>query len=192
MLLTLRHLNRPRSRMILRQFAMAGLFFLFLLLGPGFGAEPEHEAKVKSAYIYNFTKFVGWKALKNEPATVPLKVCVLGTNAIASALGEIATLKAQGRSIQVTYLAETTDALRQSHILVICRSEQDRLPHILRQLQGSSVLTVSDIPQFAKKGGMIGLFTDQDRVKIEINLPVVRQAGLDMSAKLLEVAKLIE
>jgi hypothetical protein len=58
-------------------------------------------------------------------------------------------------------------------------------------LGSAKVLTVSDISDFARQGGMIGFVIEDGRVKIQINLQAVNNAGLKISAKLLEVAKII-
>jgi hypothetical protein len=39
---------------------------------------------------------------------------------------------------------------------------------------------------------MIGFITENERVKIEVNPRVVRQSGLKISAKLLEVARVTQ
>lgn len=170
----------------------AGLCFLCLVVGAGFDrGGPDTESKVKAAYIYNFTKFVEWQSLAEGAGSVPLRVCVLGTNSISGTLGEIAALKVRGHPIELSYLSAVADPVLQSHVCVICNSEQGRLPVILKQLQGTGVLTVSDIPGFVERGGMIGFIKEGDRVKIEINLSAARQAGLEIGAELLEVARLV-
>lgn len=54
------------------------------------------------------------------------------------------------------------------------------------------ILTVSEISQFVKKGGMIGFVVRNGKVKLQINIDHAKQAGLVISAKLLEIAELVE
>ena len=77
------------------------------------------------------------------------------------------------------------------HILYVCSSEEQQLPRVLSQVGNAGVLTVSDIPHFAERGGMIGFVPDQGRVRIEINAPQAFHAGLKISSKLLEIARII-
>jgi hypothetical protein len=39
---------------------------------------------------------------------------------------------------------------------------------------------------------MIGFFRETDRVRLEINIVELRRAGLNVSAKLLEVARIVK
>jgi len=51
---------------------------------------------------------------------------------------------------------------------------------------------VSDISNFAKRGGIIGFITVDEKIGIEININNARQANVHISALLLEIAKLVE
>ena len=62
------------------------------------------------------------------------------------------------------------------------------MPKILRRLRTAPVLTVSELPGFAKHGGMVGFVIDRGKVRLEVNLAAVRRSRLRMSSKLLEVA----
>jgi hypothetical protein len=82
--------------------------------------------------------------------------------------------------------------LRSCHLLFISRSEKERLPAVLSQLKGSPVLTVSETDGFAEQGGMVNLALVNKTVKIEINQAAAAQAGLQISAKLLKLARLVK
>jgi hypothetical protein len=76
-------------------------------------------------------------------------------------------------------------------VLFVGRSELAHLPRILQQIRGTGVLTVSDIEDFARKGGIVGFFNQGGRVRLEINAVLARQAGLKLSAKLLEISRIV-
>ena len=63
---------------------------------------------------------------------------------------------------------------------------------LLKNVKGSRVVTVSDIPDFSRQGGIVGFAIENGRVKIEINVNESKRAGLKFGAKLLEVARLIK
>lgn len=73
-------------------------------------------------------------------------------------------------------------------ILFISSSEESQLKQILVELEGTSVLTVSDLPQFSQRGGMVQFILDGKRVRFEVNLTPVEHAHLAMSSQLLKVA----
>ena len=79
--------------------------------------------------------------------------------------------------------------IKACHVLFISRSENDRVEQILQNLQGRNILTVSDIPDFAARGGMIELFMEKNKIRMRINLSAVKAAGLNISSKLLRLAE---
>ncbi|HMU64793.1 MAG TPA: YfiR family protein, partial [Nitrosomonas sp.] len=62
------------------------------------------------------------------------------------------------------------------------------LPSILAFVQGQSILTIADTPDAAIKGIMINMIVAQNRILFEINLQSARNAKLDISSKLLQLA----
>jgi hypothetical protein len=67
-------------------------------------------------------------------------------------------------------------------------TEQSRLGQILAVLHKEAVLTVSDMPKFSLRGGMIQFVQEGKKVRFEVNLSAVQQAGLSLSSELLKVA----
>ena len=170
--------------------ALAALSFL-----PGAGsAAPGGVAEfdVKSAYIYNFIQLVDWPARENGAAAGPIKIYVIGGASLGEALAGLKGREIEGRAIQVSSAAAANASLQDQHIVVLGRAAQDQLQDILKRLEGTDVLTVGDLPQFARKGGIIGFVTESGRVRIEINLRAAKRAGLKVSGKLMEVARVIQ
>lgn len=149
------------------------------------------ESQVKAAYIYNFTKFVYWNPAESNIKSDPVIIYVLGTDPVGNLLDDFSKKQAEGQSIIVKKIKKEFTDIANCNLLFISQIEKVRLPAILKQLDGTNVLTVSDIPGFTRQGGMIGFFIQNDKVKIEINLKAVNKAGLKISAKLLEVAKIV-
>ncbi len=73
-------------------------------------------------------------------------------------------------------------------ILFISSSEDSQLKQILVALEGRSVLTVSDLPLFSQRGGMVQFVLEGKRVRFEVNLTPVEHAHLALSSQLLKVA----
>jgi len=149
------------------------------------------ETKIKTAYIYNFTKFIDWPADEGKSASEPFRICVIGSDPIRTTLGELTNREAKGRPIRVVRIKDPS-GLSSCHLLYISRSEEAQLALILQRLQGTQVVTVSDIPQFAQRGGMISFVTDRDRVRVQINQRTAREVGVKLSAKLLEIARVVQ
>lgn len=145
------------------------------------------EYEVKAAYLYNFGKFIEWPA-KVSVAGDPFTICVLGQDPFGASLNAtIASETINGRSVVVKRIPRPQEAVS-CRILFISSSEESRLKEILATLEQTSALTVSDMPQFTRRGGMIQFVVESNRVRFEVNLTSAERAGLTLSSQLLKVA----
>jgi len=145
------------------------------------------ENQVKSAYLYNFGKFVEWPA-KGMTGGELFTFCVLGDDSFSSTLETtIAGESINGKKVSVKRVAKPQN-VGSCHILFISSSEQSQLKEILAALDDTSVLTVSDMPQFTRRGGMIQFVVEANRVRFDVNLTSAERAGLTLSSQLLKVA----
>jgi hypothetical protein len=144
--------------------------------------------EVKAAYLYNFGKFVEWPAKVKAGNNEPFMICVLGKDPFGASLdATIAGEAIDGRSVLAKRLSKPQEALN-CRVLFISSSEDVQLKEILSTLEKASVLTVSDMSQFTRRGGMIQFVDDANRVRFEVNLMVAERAGLTLSSQLLKVA----
>ena len=144
------------------------------------------EYQVKAAYLYNFGKFIRWPAAAGKNGS--FAICVLGHDPFGPTLD--ATLAGEtidGRKVVAMRPARVQDAA-DCRILFISASENARLDDILAVLGKTGVLTVSDMPQFTQRGGMIQFVLEGDRVRFEVNLGAAQRASLSPSSELLKVA----
>jgi hypothetical protein len=145
------------------------------------------EYEVKAAYLYNFGKFVDWPA-NVTTARDSFTICVLGDDPFGATFDTtIAGESINGKKVVVNRIARPKDAVS-CRILFVSSSEGSRLPEILATLEKTSVLTVSDMPQFTRRGGMIQFLVEANRVRFEVNLTAAEHAGLTLSSQLLKVA----
>ncbi len=174
---------------------LLGLLCLGLAGGGAVAAESPGgaaEYQVKAAFLYNFTKFTDWPASAFASTNAPIVIGVVGEDPFGQLLDE--TVKGElvrNRPLVVRRLRAGED-LSACHVLFISRSEKERLPEILNQLQAKPVLTLGDVGGFAEQGGMVNLLLVQKTVKLEINQAVVETAGLRISAKLLNLARSVK
>ena len=68
---------------------------------------------------------------------------------------------------------------------------QKNVESVIKKIADKSILTVSDIDGFAVKGGCIRLHVIKGKVRFNINVAAAHQANLKVSAKLLELAKVV-
>jgi hypothetical protein len=144
------------------------------------------EYQVKAVYLYNFGRFVAWPV--SAPASESFSICVLGHDPFGQILDTTLTgLSIDSKAVTVHRLTAPEEATR-CRIVFISESEAPHLKETLAALEKSSVLTVSDIPQFAQRGGVIEFVLAGNRVRFEINLTIAQSEGLVLSSDLLKVA----
>jgi len=149
------------------------------------------EYQVKAAYLFNFLKFVEWP---DDPGGDPHAKWVIGFVGDTPIGDELTRLvegkNVLGRELQVKKF-QAADNLRACNILFISESEKKRLPPILAELRGSSVLTVADMDNFIGGGGMIQFMVEDARVRVAIDVGATSRAHLKVSSKLLALARVV-
>lgn len=147
------------------------------------------EYKIKAGYIYNFTKFIIWP--KNELET--FNICILGEDPFGSILNPIEKRTVKNKPIQLIRI-KTTNEAEHCHIVFMAGrvTKPLQIPGILTISSIPPKLTVGDSNSFTYQAGMIAFFQREGKVKLRIHLKMLRQSGLDISAKLLEVAEVYE
>jgi hypothetical protein len=96
----------------------------------------------------------------------------------------------QTKSIVVKRVTGVEEALL-CQMVYIGGSERKNLDAILRSLSAASILTVSDIQEFAQRGGMIGFTIEENRVRFAINVEAAERANVRVSSRLLKLAKIV-
>jgi hypothetical protein len=142
--------------------------------------------QVKSAYVFNFIKFVEWP--EHELKTGDrIRLCVIGDDGLHTSLSGLNGRKAGEYELQVRPSTEAAN-LDDCHVLFIGDQDRRRLVPIIKSLRDAHTLTISDIPGFAEHGGGIGLLRRDDRMLFEVNLASTRKAGLRLSGQMLNLA----
>jgi len=149
------------------------------------------EYQVKAAYLYNFGRFVKWPPGLAAGKGDFFPVCVLGRDPFGPSLDStLAGETLDGKPLAVKRISTARDA-GECRILFISSTEENHLKEILVALDESSILTVSDMPAFSRRGGMIQFVLEGDKVRFEINLTKAETAKLTMSSELLKVATVV-
>lgn len=146
------------------------------------------EYDLKAAYLYNFGKFTRWPASVTSTSNEVFPICVLGRNPFGSSLD--ATVKGEsidGKSLAVRYLGSVGE-VSGCRILFVSDSEEYRVDAILAEVAKRPILTVSDIADFADRGGDIEFLRVGEKIRFKVNLGAAERAGLALSSDLLKVA----
>jgi len=143
------------------------------------------ETEVEAAYLYNFGKFVSWPP---EQASGAFAICVLGKDPFGEILDStVAGESINARKVVIERIASVREAAA-CQVLFVSDHEEEHLKAILSSVKTAGVLTVSDIPHFADRGGMIELVEQGGRIRFEVNLTAAQESRLSLSSELLKVA----
>lgn len=188
--------------------AMAGMrrrlrgLFAIITLGPGllfctsttlYAQQPQPltatELQIQAAYLYKFGAFINW------PNPLPgnkFSICVLGRDPFGATLdGTVKGESLNGVPLTAERISTPQEAGR-CRIVFVSSSEESRLKPVLEELHRFSVLTVSDIPHFTDRGGMIEFVLENGRIRFDVNLASAERDGLTLSSQLLKVAAAVK
>ena len=175
---------------------MFWLGVLLTLLG-GIGASSAalagvaEEYKVKAAFFYHFARFIEWPSEKFPSADDPFRVCLVGENPFQGVLRKTLSGKTvHGRAFRLTQSLSDDDELSQCHVVFIGQVSTDRSKRITQALHGKGVLTIGERADFIQQGGIVRLFLEESKVRFGINPQAAQEAQLDVSSKLLRLAKI--
>ncbi|MCP4699484.1 MAG: YfiR family protein [Gammaproteobacteria bacterium] len=148
------------------------------------------EYQIKAVFLYNFSRVIIWPPDAFADYDTPFIICVLGEDPFGSFFDIVNDSRTRGRPLATRRIVEAEETLS-CHILFISVSEQAYLSEWLHFLKDQPILTVSDIANFAVQGGMIELYTKRRRIRMRMNLAVLRQAGLEVMASLLALVQVV-
>jgi hypothetical protein len=162
-----------------------------LLMPPGARdvfAQPAKDVSVKAALLYNFAKFAEWPAL--GPGE-PIVACIVGNDPIADAF--VAAVRGQHVNGHPLDLRRPRDAATwpSCQLLFIAAVQYRESSGGMAGLKAVPVLTVSDGAGFARAGGIIELYVENGLMRFVINLDAVERSGVQLSSRLLGLAKVI-
>lgn len=166
--------------------AVRGITFaLFFALASAPAAQPvSREYLVKAAFLYNFVKFVEWPS---RTASGPIVICVAGRNPFGTILAD--TIRGEivaGRTLEARVILEPDDAC---HVTFIPAGANAGA--YLRAARGAAILTVGEAPGFIEQGGLIRFYLEGGGVRFEINRDGADRAGLRISSRLLQLARIV-
>jgi len=145
------------------------------------------DYQVKAVYLYNFGRFVAWpgRFLHSQD---PFTICVLGQDPFGHALDAIlAGETISGRTVTAKRISSPQDSVN-CQIVFLSAAENGSAGRTIEALNKHGILTVSDMPEFTNRGGMIQFVMEGKKVRFEVNLTAAQRAGLTLSSDLLKVA----
>lgn len=147
------------------------------------------ESGLKAVLFFRLPQFVYRPDKDNAKNNQVL--CMFGNNPFGKILERLAQEPIYGRTVEIVNLVTADDDIPCDFVF-ISRSESAFMENSIRKFADKRVVTVSDIPGFAKAGGMVELTMNGDHVGVTLNRKAAQRKGLEFNAQLLRLAKVVE
>jgi hypothetical protein len=145
------------------------------------------ETRIKAAFFAKFPQYVEWPA-SSLTGRSNVTLCVALPDPFGSDLDElVADETLNGRAIVIRRIVNDDD-VDGCHVLFVSGRTGALRDAFMRRARALPVLTVSDDLGFLDEGGMIRLRAVGGRVRFDVAVDAVRNAGLKVSSQLLQVA----
>lgn len=157
--------------------------------GPGDATESQASlVEIQIAMLATIPGFVSWNGEGAHPDSSTTQIGILGEDPFGSTIRILDGEEVLGRPPRLKY-ARSARELNDCDIVFVSRSELHRLPGILDHFRGKPILLFSDIDEFAREGGMVGLVLVEGRVNFELNLSAAQRSNLRFDIRLLNMAR---
>ena len=149
---------------------------MLLLLFSGESAFAQSETasvyKIKAVFIYNFTQFVDWPAVSFESGDSPFIIGIVGNNPFGSYIEETVSGERVGTHPIIVKHFNSEKEIDRCHLLYINFSADTKIKETLDAISDKSILTIGEGYNFSKLGGIIRFYTEQNRIRLQINKDV--------------------
>jgi hypothetical protein len=172
--------------LILRAIGAAPLLALCLVTQ----ARAVEEADLKAAIVFNILLFVDWPAeMLPEPGGV-LAVCVGPNSGLNAALKALDNRPLRGLRVEVHDLPQS-DHMRPCHAVFIDAADRRRMAGSLKAQRAAGAMVLSDDPDAPRDATAVVLERVGNKIAFDVNLQPLRQARLQLSSKLLRLARVV-
>jgi hypothetical protein len=164
---------------------------MLLTGGSRVAAQAPSEAEVKAVFLFNFAKYVTWSPPETGDATpAELRLCVTADDTFFG----LVKAAVQGESVDgkplLPVALDGLDAARSCQILYVGDTRTADARAWLAAVRGRQVLTVGDGSLTDET--VIAFVNDANRVRFDINRGAEARHGLNVSSKLLRLARQVK
>lgn len=149
------------------------------------------EYKVKMGFIYHFIRFTQWPAETFPTPESPINFCIASANSAADILFSLQDREVKGRKINVKR-SVTDEDVETCQVLFIASDDEKFVQPTLDALKGRKILSVGEIKNFTRIGGIINFFVTRNQLRFEVNVDAAESAGLKFSSQLLMSADIVK
>jgi YfiR/HmsC-like len=148
------------------------------------------EQAVLAALALNIVRYTTWPAEAQDQKNSTIDFCVVGDNVAQESFSSIDNKPVGDKTIHIIFLSRLRN-YQQCRVLYISELKQNYLLQVFSEIQKKPILTIGESYEFAKNGGMVGLENVDGKITMHVNLTPIHETKLNISARLLKLAKVI-
>ncbi len=167
-----------RARLLLASIAA-------LAASVGALAQPAQEYELKAAFVYNFIQFTQWPEGALSSGT--LNICASPGSPMLGALQGIAGKSSQG--VVITLMPLQLERVSVCNVVVVDGTGNPRLVQLRKSVDNRPILIVSDFPEGLADGAIIAMDVDGSRIVFNIDNTRAVDVRLNISSRLLRLAR---
>jgi len=151
--------------------------------------ENEVDYKIHAKFIYHFTKYVHWPTYAAKEI---LTLGILGNDVIYNELQTITTGKKVGMlGFKIEKLSPESN-FGNYNLLFVSKSQMKNFDKVLAAISGKPILIINEKQGFARRGGDINFFIENDKLRFEINEKNISGKGMSIATDLLVLGTLVK
>ena len=152
--------------------------------------------KVTAAYLFHLTRLIDWPEGTFTSADDSLRIAFVGPDSRGLAdyfRDNVPVREFAGHplNVQVVQSCSSVEELARNHIVFFTNPQENCLGRMHALSLVGGILTAGNSPRFCRSGGMVSFVLADGRIRIEVNLEVLRNANLKLSAEFLQHAKTV-
>jgi hypothetical protein len=172
----------------LRPLRAAIACLTLLALSTLYGSEASRtESLLQAGFITKFPGFVTWPA--DQGRSDDFTYCVLGNPPVADDIAGLLPLTHANGATAEILAGEDFDATHCQVLFLPAEGREAVAQSLRQQIAGRPTLVISDAPGAVDNGAHIGLVRVEGRLGFEINRGALERSGLEVSFRLLEMAR---
>ncbi|MFZ7114550.1 MAG: YfiR family protein [Bacteroidota bacterium] len=146
-----------------------------------------NEYRIKAMFLLNFIKYVEWPIENNKPI---IRIGVAGESEMFDALTMLAAQRSsEGQKVEIKRVDDKNSGSFQ--VIFVSNEDYNKTEEKIRKLTGKGVLIVSEDDKCKTRQSGINLFNKDNKIRFEINLTPVKNNGMKISSKLMELASAV-
>jgi len=161
---------------------------MYFILACGAVHAENTQYDITAVLITKLVSFVSWPE-DRAPNPDKIRLCILEDSQKSS----IRPLLLANNSLQKHFFILPRNTIDKCQAVFVGEHSNHKISHVLSEIgKLGPVLTFSATENYANKGVMINFYTDDQKVRFEINWNAMKKAELKISSRILKLARIVE